>query len=1200
MGELQSEKEYRWLEAAKSYEQELQLKPKGALSVAVIRRRIGFCYSLASRQAEDVKEFRRLRQLAVESYESSGRLFEEDKSLENQGKSADCFALAEYTRSWLASGSSERAKALDGCRALELKALEKFEASGDELSFGRACTILSRCLYERLSVASTCEERRRFAQEGIDKADAGILSLSKLGSKEDLVEALSIAGLLGWYFANVSEHEERDELVKRCLSYSRDAVKLSKEVDGVHFKALAMWTGALSTLFFSEEIDSSLEYAKKMVDYSSILRDNYLTGIAHYLIAHITDWMVASEVDPEKKKRMYEDIIKHSEASTRYLQLTCQDSDVAETYQYYTQSFSYLARDFAIKPSDKLTFAKKAIQIGEKGLEYAIRSGSVDATGSILHALSKAYHFCSSLEPRIDERPELLKNALGFRKEFLRIAEQAYPSNFWTIGVGLVYAAQIEEDLAKLEKDQAVKTGFVEDAVSDIETGVTCCNKWIKSRSIPSLVAIVAEYEDTFGRILGEQYSLTNKTENLARANEIYEAAAEKFKQVDLPSRVAESYWRIARNLDLNNDHQKAAENFTKAFAGYKASAQKIHQFSDFYLDYATYMKAWSEIQTAKLAHDKEDFPAAMEHYTRASDLLRQSKLWSYLSSNFRALSLLEQAEIYSRKDCDTEAIEAFEKVIKLLQESERILRAQLIRIDKTDEKDSVVRLIDTSNTRVQYSRGRIEVEEAREYDKKGDHATSSAKYQSAAAIFEKMMQLDSEQTRKEAKPLVYLCEAWQKMTLAEAKSSPIFYEEAADLFKLASECSTNESASMLALAHSNFCKALEAGTEFEITRNSAMYTETKKYMDIAATCYLKAGYETSSEYAKATQRLFDAYVFMNNAKRETDPEKQARHYLMADRVLQDAIEAFSRAKHNEKTLQVQKLLEQVKEERELALSLSEVFHAPTLTSATVSLAISHSEERAVGLERFEHASVQANLIQKEQNIKVGEEASLELQIVNVGKEPVFLTRIENILPQGFQLVNTDDFRVEIPHLIMKERRLEPLKTEELTVVLRSFMMGTFEINPRIVCVDETGRQTFFEPEGKIFNVSMTVLPNRVTTGYDDLDYLLYGGLPENYSVVVTSPSNDERELLIKRFLDAGNRNGETTFYLTAELGMDRTLAENAPSSFYLFVCNPRAEAMAKDLPNVHKLKGVESLTEIDIALAKSFREINEAKSPRR
>jgi KaiC/GvpD/RAD55 family RecA-like ATPase len=244
---------------------------------------------------------------------------------------------------------------------------------------------------------------------------------------------------------------------------------------------------------------------------------------------------------------------------------------------------------------------------------------------------------------------------------------------------------------------------------------------------------------------------------------------------------------------------------------------------------------------------------------------------------------------------------------------------------------------------------------------------------------------------------------------------------------------------------------------------------------------------------------------------------------------------------------------------------------------------------------------VQARLIQKLQNVQVGNEACLEIQIVNVGKEPVFLTKIENVLPPGFQIVDKPvGSSVEVPHLIMKEKRLDPLKAEEVKLVFRSFMMGVFEINPRIICQDEMGRQVVTEPEGKAFNVSGSALPDRVTTGYDDLDYLLLGGLPENYAVVVTSPYSDERELLIEKFLGAGKKNSEITFYITGEVGIARVLAEEAQPDFHLFVCNPRAEAMIKDLPNVHKLKGVESLTEIDIALTKSFRGVGESKNQRK
>src|SRR4030066_103607 len=93
---------------------------------------------------------------------------------------------------------------------------------------------------------------------------------------------------------------------------------------------------------------------------------------------------------------------------------------------------------------------------------------------------------------------------------------------------------------------------------------------------------------------------------------------------------------------------------------------------------------------------------------------------------------------------------------------------------------------------------------------------------------------------------------------------------------KKANEHMFKESASLMALGHSSFCKALEAGTEFEITRTMAMYEEAVRHMDAAANYYLKAGFGAISDYAKATQRLFDAYVFMESAKRERDPAKQA------------------------------------------------------------------------------------------------------------------------------------------------------------------------------------------------------------------------------------------------------------------------------------------------------------------------------------
>jgi len=145
--------------------------------------------------------------------------------------------------------------------------------------------------------------------------------------------------------------------------------------------------------------------------------------------------------------------------------------------------------------------------------------------------------------------------------------------------------------------------------------------------------------------------------------------------------------------------------------------------------------------------------------------------------------------------------------------------------------------------------------------------------------------------------------------------------------------------------------------------------------------------------------------------------------------------------------------------------------------------------------------------------------------------------------------------------------------------------------------------QRFFAAleEPVTIKIPEVVLPGRVTTGYKDLDNLLLGGIPENYAVILTSPSCDEKDLLIKRFLKAGAKEGQITFHVTIEASGVRALAEEFQSNFYLFICNPRADTMIKSLPNVFKQKGVENLTDISIALNSAFRRLDESLSgPRR
>lgn len=137
--------------------------------------------------------------------------------------------------------------------------------------------------------------------------------------------------------------------------------------------------------------------------------------------------------------------------------------------------------------------------------------------------------------------------------------------------------------------------------------------------------------------------------------------------------------------------------------------------------------------------------------------------------------------------------------------------------------------------------------------------------------------------------------------------------------------------------------------------------------------------------------------------------------------------------------------------------------------------------------------------------------------------------------------------------------------------------------------------QRFFAAleEPVTIDIPEVVLPGRISTGYKDLDNMLFGGIPENYAVILTSPSCDEKDLLVRRFLETGAKKGQITFYLTTEASGVRALTEEFQSNFYLFVCNPQADTIIRSSPNVSKLKGVENLTDISIALSSAFRRVD-------
>ena len=702
-----------------------------------------------------------------------------------------------------------------------------------------------------------------------------------------------------------------------------------------------------------------------MLEQALFVRDKVLTGMAYNSLANFCYKGVQEEADLNKRKERLQRAIEFSQKAIRPLRIASQYFDIAVAYYFSAESYSSIARDFPINGQDKLIILKNSIKNCEKSQEYALLSGSPEMAYVTSHALSKALYQSSTLEITKETKVRLLQRALSSRKMSNAIIEKAFANNVWIVGMGLIYQAQIEAGLTNFELDKDAKLVLLRAAIAHFETGIALCKRWCEVRSESFFMAWTAVYEQWLVNSLEEQYSLTEDKDILLKVDEIYKDIVQNFTKAELPSRLAETNWKIASNLDILGEYWKSSESFKEAKKQFETAAKSIPEFRGFYLNIATRMNAWEETETAKQAHENGYYMESAEHYHKASDLLKNIRSGKYLSLNSCAWANLELAEHQSAKEQNERAIKTLRETIKLFEETERIAEIESEKAEKTEEKQMATKIMKASDLRKQFCKGRILIEEAKLLNRKGDHLSSSEKYGAAAEIFNTILkEQQSSQAKTEINFIIVLARASQKMTQAEHETKPAFFREASQLFEQAKALTPSERTKMLILGHSHLCKALEASCQFFDTLENPPYETAQKELLTASNYYAKAGSEISAQYAKATELFLNAFLKENEAKKETDLNNKEKHYIVAEKLLQTAADFFSKAGYPEKRTQVQRILKEATEEKKLCISLSEALNSSQIAARTSPFNIQNTGyEKALGLADFEDAYIQSRLI---------------------------------------------------------------------------------------------------------------------------------------------------------------------------------------------------------------------------------------------
>jgi len=1069
-----SEKEYDWLGAAKSYEKMLNLLGGDDFSrKGETYERRGYALIRFAFEAESNEEFnQRLRQ-AIASCEEAKKLSEKSEEPMKTAIMSRCGAMIAYVNYLLATEASERTNYLDECWRMMKETLKVFEDIGNQPSLGKAYVELTEYLDDRLDLELDMRAREKILDEALSFGEKAIQVFSKARDERELARAYCIAGIHCYNGAmSLQLEKKRRECEQKAFDYLKEAIRISESNgDNVLRSRSAIWLG-FSELDLGGGSEKASQLFEDALHHGTRVKDNRVLSEIFDGLTYSVHWSAYSERKiKENVEKMREKSRKYEEYASKAIAhslLANYGRGIPHSYsEGYIENFTDLARS-EIEPERTHELTKKAVAIGQQALEHALSEGSTHAILHTLESLTDALNYFSTMKS-MPEKRQLLEEAMALGEKHTFYANQLRPHFMYVRADSYIVLASTLLELSKLEESREKRKELLQKSVSDMEIGIKLIEEHIAS--FPQRKEIFASLGSAYtllGSILNELFQTIGQMETLRKMIIAYERAAESYTKADLDSRVAEAYWQVAVAYDHSGEHLESSDKFESASKQYELSAHNIPQLNKFYTEYATYMQAWNEIEKARYHHKRQEYGSAREHFEKAAELQKSLKEWRYVASNYAAWGQVENAEDLSRKEQSEEALRAFKEAARLFDETRGSLQAQLVKVENANEKQTITGMLKATDSRREYCGGRTLLEEAKILDKKGEHYNSSEKYGKALEKFEEISQvLESEEERKEIKFIISLSRAWQKMMLADAKASPEMYMEAAQLFEQASEDSWSETAGLQALGHSRFCRALEAGTKFADTGEPAQYATAIRHLESAAKYYVKAGFENASEYAKATERLLDAYMYMDDAKRRTDPDRKARLYMMAEKVLQTSAGSFMKAEHPEKKEQVLKLLQRVKEERELALSLNEVLHAPPIVSTTMTFATPNpGQENPVGLERFENADIQANLIIRQKELKIGENLSIELELVNAGKGSALLTKVTEIVPEGFEVAEKlETYRVEDSCINLKGKRLDPLKTEEVKLVLKPTLQGTFSLKPTILYLDENGKYKSHEPE---------------------------------------------------------------------------------------------------------------------------------------
>ncbi len=1066
----EQERGYDWQGAVATYSDLLSKISKDDVErIGTIKESIANASYYAAFQSDSLRDFRTGIHKASEDFQKAVDSYRESRERKADSRMARCQAMIEFIRFWVSEKGSDKKKAILEAWRLAKESMAGFESQSEYLeSILTLNSMWTTALFSTM-FADDSDGLSKPVLEVVDLGERALQRLPESGNEAHLAATHTIVGILQEtlivvHFTFVNQKQDSRQ---KASHHWQKAIELSRERSTIELVNLCL--GSAQEPPFGLGRDELLAIIDDALRMLRPTRDRLKIGFALLCLAYQNEWLTMTIEDSDQLRAHADKVIRYAREANENFAVVSSLSPILSSWyvdpdEDLNAVLAYLEADLA----KKREYAQKSF-----GYSTYVRSSEelgLPMTTSVAKWFrAMALTELAKTETVPEVRRRLLEEAVRLGHESDIMGDRLLPFPGFKSGWALDSLGESECELASLVDDPSQKLTTFSQGVLDKRNSVMLIKRNIESLPSPDSgnMSLLGKTQHGLGVRLTTLFELSGDTKNIREASNILQESAQSYDKARMPSRAAESNWMAAQTYELFEDYAKASEMFVLASENYKSAIDKMPRLKDLYEDHSRYMQAWGQVEKARFFHSRQDAASSRDCWSKAAELHESTQRWRYMSSNYSAWSELEYAEELSRKDRNEEAAVHFSSAAELFQKARGSIKAQIDRIESASEKQVAKELMDGSRLRQEYCEARTGLEQAKVLDRKGDESAASEKFGRAAETLLRIADAtDIDKEKAEFRLVAVMSKAYQSLSRASAEASPELYAEASQHFEQAKDLASGEKLRLIIMGHARFCKALEAGTRFTDNGEVALHTVATQNLNSAANYYMKAGIETSSEYAKASKLLFDGYECMARANKEEDQARKSKLYAMTEKILQTSASCYEKANQPSKREQVEKLIAKVREETELAVSLTEILQAPDNMATIGALpSVASTLEKATGLSRFEHADVQASLIAKPKELHVGQELVLEFELVNAGRGPAQLTRVEETVPKGFVIVQEPEkYRMEDSQINLRGRRLDALKTEDVRLVLRPIAKGNFVLKPRIIYLDDSGACRSCEP----------------------------------------------------------------------------------------------------------------------------------------